>query len=383
MGRLTIMQEAREKRSKKNRIAEIRNKADLPILDKTPSEVPTRVPTFDRPGTDVSTDKVPTKYRPKVGHTDLSTNPDTDAPTKVPTKVPTLKSSDDPVWYISDIQAVVLWYLINDKSKVASRETISGYTNIKKSTVKTSIRRLSALGFISKPRRLKNLGASYQLFSEPCKRFIDQRWPMIKEKYGEPPQVPTNIPTRVPTKTPTDTGTDPSLIIEEDLKTLLLEIKYKFTKLSALGFGHPQLSKIVAAWKNNSMALDRLSESLRRVEYALEHGKLFEKKDPLNYVYVSLVNGEYARPNGYKSPAELQAEAELEEQRRVEAIRKQAADLEFLNMLADPAGELYQQCLRRMKEHSHDHKYADPAHKMHKATMRKHFDAIKAEIANR
>jgi hypothetical protein len=61
------------------------------------------------------------------------------------------------------------------------------------------------------------------------------------------------------------------------------------------------------------------------------------------------MRGQYAKPPGFKSRAEMAVEAELKEARRLAELRQQALDCEFGNMIEDPDNELYQKCLERLK----------------------------------
>jgi hypothetical protein len=61
--------------------------------------------------------------------------------------------------------------------------------------------------------------------------------------------------------------------------------------------------------------------------------------DPLSYVYRALLRGSFARPKGYKSRAEQQAEEMLAEQKRISEINEEAFQLWCDNLTPDKRAE--------------------------------------------
>lgn len=135
-----------------------------------------------------TSDVGPTKV---VGSSDVpptSDLPPTHPPTYLRPEHNSLNKVNDPVWYITDRQAIILGYLINKEDKLAQRKIIETSTGVKQSYVKEVLNKvLVKEQFITKPKRWNNKGSVYSLHNEICNRFIQERWPIILKNYGDPP----------------------------------------------------------------------------------------------------------------------------------------------------------------------------------------------------
>lgn len=128
---------------------------------------------------------------------------------------------------------------------------------------------------------------------------------------GDPPKHPSSYP-------PLNTEEEDNIIYTNLLQPEV-EGNWKGTaypKIAEIGLSQEHLMKIVKAWKRDKIPLELLPVSLERAEYALEHNSKIEK--PLDYVYSVLLRGTFAKPQGFKSRAELAME---EMKREADAIR--------------------------------------------------------------
>jgi len=276
---------------------------------------------------------------------------------------------------LSDTQQMVLKYISEQHDGVLSLKIMASECGIPYGTVRGSISALHRHGIINKPKRFRD--GMFQGIKVSVRDKQAEKYLRHSDKHSNSLSNSQTV-----SQTPSQTL---SFIDDDDLllNNLSSALKNKYPLLCELGFGRQQLNKIVAEWKSENLDIGRLRGSLHRAEWALNH-KAVETdadgnpiKDKRSYITRALMNGEYARPSGYKSPAEIQAEAELEEAKRVAEIRKQADDLQFENMLADPDSDLYRQCLERFNKYQK----RDPVDKNFQANMRRYFNAIKKENA--
>jgi hypothetical protein len=303
--------------------------------DLHPALQPTKQPTL-QPTTDKTSDLDPTKQPTATLQPTLD-------PTQQPTLDPTIKDPSDPIWRLTDRQAVVLGYFIRQKNRIVRRRYLMEETYLKENTVKTIIKALSQLQFISNVERQRNQGARYTLNNHLCGHFLKHRWPEILKYYGCPPKFhiqPTLDPTQQPTLDTTDIRPDTTTdSIEEEEILLLNKIDVIYPTLHGIGFERVQIQDVIQSWKLNSIDIMDLPESLQRADYAVEH-KSFKMNDPLNYVYSALMKGIFRKPPGYKSRAEIQAEDRLAEQKQISEKNDEAFQLWCDNLSPDKRAEL-------------------------------------------
>ena len=172
-----------------------------------------------------------------------------------------------------------------------------------------------------------------------------------------------------------------ALIEEEDYleKNLLLlceKLTSAWTQLHRIGFEEKQLSAVLHSWHADGLDLNDLNESLNRAEFALENNAL-DAENPLNYIYKSLMRGIFAKPRGYKSPAERFREEKIKELEHEKAEMEKLKTLAFECMMQKPGSELYKACLNaipdmfRSKEKNGGRAF--------EAAMRQAFDKISNE----
>lgn len=311
-------------------------------------------PTYSRPLTDLASDPGPTFDRPL---TDLN--------------IDTARRDNDPVWFISDRQSIILGILIQKKDRVIRRSDLIRETGIPEGTVRRAISDLVQNQFITKPKRWRNKGSTYSIYNEICMRFMRERWPKILKEYGDPPFIShrsVNCPTfnrpltdHGPTLHPTFNrpASRPSPIIEEEDLYISSSIRPEdYPLLSALGFGKHHLDEIVTIWKNKNLPLEALGESLERIEFQLQNQIPDSNGSPigLGYVLNALKKGPYAKPKGYMTPQEKYARERLEEAQRIRKTMQDVFELECKNwweqMTPEGRQEIYAKSPRRLKHES-------------------------------
>lgn len=119
---------------------------------------------------------------------------------------------------------------------------------------------------------------------------------------------------------------------EEDIYILLLsteKIELIYPTLYSTGFEQKHLKEIIESWKFQKLDTHEVPDSLERAEWAVKHNDKI--KDPLNYIYSSLMKGPFAKPAGFVSRAECEAQERIGEAKRIQALNEEAETLEFEN----------------------------------------------------
>ncbi len=229
----------------------------------------------------------------------------------------------NPFYWMTEKQAIILAYLVSQENFITRLDDIVKSTGIAYGTTRGAIKRLVSEGCISQPRRYRRgrfHGISYVVNDTVCSKFME---------WNSNRQLPQQIERQTVTKT--DRKTD-FYIEEEDIYILLLStehITHIYPKLSSTGFEQKHLKEIIESWKFQKLDPHELSDSLERAEWAVKHNDKI--KDPLNYVYSSLMKGPFAKPAGFVSKAENEAQEKVEEAKRIQALNEEAEKLEFEN----------------------------------------------------
>jgi predicted transcriptional regulator len=229
-------------------------------------------------------------------------------------------------YHLTDQQWRILECIINLNGKPIGNEEMARETGVNLSSLKKTLRRFYDLKIIAKDKET---------------RFGFYRG--VKYKILDKELLLTDTPKKETRYYAWNYGWS-SLIHykeEEDVFNLLLA----FPHMSALGLEKQHLKKIMESWATLGLNINDLQESFRRIEFALQKNLFPKVENPLAYFFAALTNGPFAKPKGYKSPAELQAEEILAEQKRIQEILEQAEDIRFNNMMADPDSKEYQICL--------------------------------------
>ena len=231
----------------------------------------------------------------------------------------------NPVLLLTKKQAIVLDYLIDKKNKVSQLQEIVSVTGVKYGTVRGILRFLTNEHYISKPERYKKgqfYGFKYTLNETICSDFKSRFHNQRNDQRND----------QLINRQITERKTGP-IIEEEDINILLLlnreKIKLIYPTLYAKGFEQKHLKELADAWNFQKFTLDDFPDSLERAEWAVKHNDKI--KDPLNYVYSALMKGPFAKPAGFVSRAECEAQEKVKEAKRIQALNEEAETLEFEN----------------------------------------------------
>lgn len=294
------------------------------------------------------------------------------------------RQTTDPIWIITDRQAIILWHLINRENSVLNRAEMMALTGMPTETIKASIRALVSEKFITKPERWKNKGSVYSLYPDKCDRFIQDREAEILNKFGNPPTV-RNQPTfnrPITDFQTTDKQPTNNRLVQDSLYSSSSYIKETTTtktdavetdRLESELRNNPELgywrqkgltAKQVRAWcETAACSPDTLIQYLSYCRFdMLENGKEETIENLFNYFFrVIEKSGCYPKPKGYKSLREKQIDAEREivaqKEKEITELRelaqkkaRQEHEREFWKMMADPDCELYSRCFDRLND---------------------------------
>jgi hypothetical protein len=236
---------------------------------------------------------------------------------------------DDPFHWITEKQGNILTFLIDKQTWITSLNDISVATNIAYGTVRSSIRKLVIEKCIAKPqkyRRGNSQGISYSINEALCSQFKKHKY------YRQSNRQSGRQSDGGMTHWQTHSMADSNRLEEEDINILLLnsdQIKHIYPKLHSTGFEQKHLKEIIDSWNFQKFTLDDLPDSLERAEWAVKHNDKI--KDPLNYIYSSLMKGPFAKPAAFVSRAECEAQEKVKEAKRIQALNEEAETLEFEN----------------------------------------------------
>jgi len=235
---------------------------------------------------------------------------------------------NNPFYWMTEKQISVFSFLVSKKQHITRLNDIERGTNVPYGTVRGAIKKLVSEGCISEPRRYRRgrfHGISYVVDEALEKTFKD--W--IQER-----QIGAHIERQIHKQTDmqTDMQTGPYIEEEENIYLLLKpdRIQHIYPSLHNIGFEQKHLKEIIEAWRLQKFNLDELPESLERASSAIE-GNKDKIKDPLNYIYASLMKGSFAKPAGFLTRAEKEARDRIEEAKRIKTLNEEAETLEFKN----------------------------------------------------
>lgn len=195
--------------------------------------------------------------------------------------------------------------------------------NSSEGAVRGAMSRIIKKGFLKAKRCVKGhlRGNSYSFQKIPCPFF--NLWPKIdigtiQIKLNNSTSCPDNSSKKRGESSETTQNQD-SYMILRNLKNDT--IKYHWPNLANIGFGENQIKQILAGLKKENKPLNELLNSFYYVEYELENNILVAKngeviKNPLNWIFKCLSQGNYRRPEGYSSQEE-QAESDIKKNEKM------------------------------------------------------------------
>ena len=250
-------------------------------------------------------------------------------------------------------------YLIGKKNQIGQRKEMCLVTGIAEGTARDAIRLLARHKFTTKPKKFHQgrfQGFSYSIDQALCDRFLKERW-------NQPSNQPTGqsalqLADR-PTCSPAVPFSSSSLL---DNTTTEIDIGAVLNNDPDLEYWQKRnLSPTQAEdWaKELKMSPVIILESLRHCAFEMLQN---EKDKPENYFYAVIKKARnYARPAGFKSHLEKQNEIEQKILTEKEQAAKKSQELYnrrqqaerdkiFWDMMNDPDGDLYKQCLEQMSK---------------------------------
>lgn len=301
--------------------------------------------------------------------------------TQHPTERMTLRHTDmfDPVYTLTWKQGMVLYHMVNRPGYITQRAMIEEHTGLPLPTIRDSIKRLTAEGFISKPVKYVQKtfqGLTYTVNRELCERFLSLRGHEF-ESGIEPEKVrhsnrhtlhPTERQTYHPTLRhaghPSSAAYDvPSDELATSSSSSRSFIKPTTAENPEISLEHPELTwwteqgltvdQVLAWMKELNISSDRIQQLLKWAAADIP-----AKRDPILkpidwfYKIISAPARTYYKPSGYKSYEDLELEREIAEQEALEERNRQRAEIrqkkrlalleeQFLDILDDPKGEDY------------------------------------------
>lgn len=329
---------------------------------------------------------------------------------------PHSESSDDPFWSLTERQAKILTFLIENKTRITKHSLISAATGFPYLSVRDALYNLTRDGFLKQKIRFRRgnfQGFRYILDEEKCLLFQQrqasqqaaprtmhsnnqaQHSEQQSEQHSEQQSVS-------PTVCATVYYSSSSLF---NKTTTTKSENHKQTKSAADAIAdalatHPELGywrqkqltpQQVQKWMEMTGAsLESMVQSLCHCRYEMVEMNLEQEKNiqnVFNWFYRIIERaGFYPKPKGYQSYLERQLEIEqkllAEKQERLKALRelqrqKKEAErnLAFYEMLSQPDSELYQQCFSRLNKFTQTTKNAS----LFERFMRDAFDQIMDE----
>lgn len=307
--------------------------------------------------------------------------------------LPQSKTIDDPFWSLTDRQAKILTYLINNSSRITKHALISEATNISYLSVRDALYNLTRDGFLKRKVRYRRgsfQGFKYFLDEEKCEIFMRRQ--SEKTYYCQTPHsLPQSDQQSVsPTLSPTlyTAGTISSSSIFNKTTTKSFEETL---------YNHPELgywrqkgltAKQIEQWmKITGSTLDNMVQSLCHCRFEmvdLDYENSKPVKNVFNWFYRVIERaGFYPAPKGYQSYLDKQIEQEkalLEEcEKKLEELRQiqqkkieQEKELSFREMMANPEGDIYKACFARLNHFAKKSSNAE----LFEMAMRKVFDEL-------
>jgi len=317
---------------------------------------------------------------PTLQPTPRQTERNTLHPTGHLTERQTLRHTDmfDPVFTLTWKQGMVLYHMLNRPGYITQRAMIEEHTGLPLPTIRDSIKRLTAEGFISKPVKYVQKtfqGLTYTVNRELCERFMSLRGHEFEA--GIEPEKPrhsdrltlrntgrmTYQPIERPTEHPSSAAYDvPSNAFGTSSSSRFLH-KTTTAENPEISLEHPELlwwteqgltvDQVLAWMRELSIPGDRILQYLKWAAADIP-GKKDPVRKPVDWFY-KIVSGQgraYYPPAGYKSWEDLELEREIAEQEALEERNRQRAEIrrkkrialfdeQFLDILDNPKGEDY------------------------------------------
>jgi hypothetical protein len=321
--------------SEANLLADPKADAVASLPDKRTDERPIQRPIYRSDGqTDGQTDGQSTgqsKGQSKNLKKDRSKGQTKDRSKGQSSKV--IKFTNDPSLLLTHNQASVLYFLIENKSRVTKIEEIKQVTDIPYDTVRKVMRVLVKEGFITKPRKFRKgnyQGIKYSIDDQLCKDFMTKSKGQNNGQSNGRFQDQSNGRTvQWPDKRP-----GKNLSLEEDNLDTLLLIEQNFNDLypflAKIGFEANHIAQIAKCWTMQGLSIKDLPLSLERAEWAVKHNDDHQIEKPLSYVVSSLKRGPFAAPTGFVSRKEQQAAEARKEADKCRELNEQYLEDRFL-----------------------------------------------------
>ena len=279
----------------------------------------------------------------------------------------------DPFYWITQKQAKVLSFLVEQENRITRLKTISRATGVPYGTARKAIKALVSEKCISQPSRYRKgrfQGFSYSLNEPLCKQFIEWRQQFYSEQdkghtVGQSngqsishPWEQSEERTLLRAVTGTDTISSSIFIKTTTNKDIDKILQYE----PELGYWRQKglTAKQIENWMQQAnCSLENMIQYLcycrfEMVDLGLEDSKPVKKVFDWFFRILERT-GAYPKPKGYKSyqQKQLESERQLVEQKEKEAReaeelyrRKVQADQDkkFWDMMNEPEGDLYKQC---------------------------------------
>lgn len=260
---------------------------------------------------------------------------------------------------LSRKQALVLYELIHNPSRMTSYSMIGAALGLSKPAVRDAVEKLCCKGYISRPETVRDgvfQGFRYWLDAALCQQFIDSGGVSNEKFHG---------PSHTHVTPPTHTVRPPSFPLHT---TFSSSSEQKLTT-HAVNLDDPELRwwkeqglrpRQIESWLEEfKMTADELTISLRYARFDVLVNEIKVGGAPinnvLNWFYRILSKaGMYARPANYKSIYEMREEALRAQLQQDEEVRRRIRELEcearFRQIMSDPESEDYQSLLSQVSD---------------------------------
>lgn len=279
---------------------------------------------------------------------------------------------EDQFHWMSKNQIAIFSFLIDNKSRLTTLETISNCTGVPYGTVRGVIRKLVQKKCLSPPQRYRDgaaQGFSYNVDEGVCQQFKKHKY--YRQSLRQPNEQ---------SKTQSSRQSDKQTVFQTGKQTVCLYSSSSFIKKPTTWLDNelaqnPELgywrqkgltSKQIQNWIDTTGCDPELIiQYLCYCRYEMVDLGVEETK-PVNNVFnwffkIIEKNCSYPKPKGYKSFQERQIEeksrllekrkAEAEKIKNIErALAEAEIEAEFLEMIANPDGDLYKQCFDSLSD---------------------------------
>ena len=268
---------------------------------------------------------------------------------------------------MSKNQITIFSFLIDNKSRITTLETISNRTGVPYGTVRGVIRKLVQKKCLSPPQRYRDgaaQGFSYNVDEEVCQQFKNHKY--YRQSGGHYDEQSIGQSNRQSDEqTVCQTGKQTVCLISSSsslIKKPTTWLDDELAKNLELGYWRQKglTSKQIQNWIDSTGCdPDLIIQYLCYCRYELVDLGLEESKpvnNALNWFFKIIEkNCSYPKPKGYKSFPERQIEektrllekkrAEVEELKNIErALAEAEIKAKFLEMMAQPDSDLYKKC---------------------------------------